>query len=263
MVEVNYISRLGNNLFQYCMGRIIAENLGYKLSANSIKGFPHTKKKIDGKNYLNYPVQRLTGQLVNLKKFLSDTSKRKIIVDGYFQRYEYYKPYKDKIRKDWLKCSYSAPQYIHPNDVVLCIRRDDYVPLHALPTSFYEEALSSMGKVRKLFICTDSHDAFVSLFRLRYSAVVCPTNTLDNFRFIMKFKKIIISNSSYYWWASFLSNAEKIIAPRPIRGYWSSDFPGIDLEVDDEKRYVFINCKDVYKENILEKLIYIKRKLRL
>ena len=31
MVEINFIGRLGNNLFQYAFGRIIAEELNYTL----------------------------------------------------------------------------------------------------------------------------------------------------------------------------------------------------------------------------------------
>ena len=42
MIEVRYKGRLGNNLFQYCLGRILSEALGFALQANAIPGFPGT-----------------------------------------------------------------------------------------------------------------------------------------------------------------------------------------------------------------------------
>lgn len=40
MIEVRYRNRLGNNLFQYALGRILAEEKGYALKAAPIAGFP-------------------------------------------------------------------------------------------------------------------------------------------------------------------------------------------------------------------------------
>ena len=42
MIHVEYGGRLGNNLFQYCFGRILATELGYKLEAPRINGFQGT-----------------------------------------------------------------------------------------------------------------------------------------------------------------------------------------------------------------------------
>ncbi len=90
MVEVEYTGNLGNKLFQYCFGRIIATHLGYKLKVDPIPGFPHTAAVIDGQDYSAYPAQVLTEQGIGLAPVLSDKSKRKIVLRGYFERYEYY-----------------------------------------------------------------------------------------------------------------------------------------------------------------------------
>lgn len=34
MISVNCAGRLGNNIFQYCFGRILAEELGYTMNKN-------------------------------------------------------------------------------------------------------------------------------------------------------------------------------------------------------------------------------------
>jgi len=106
MVEVKYSSQMGNHLFQYCFGRIIAERLGYKLKAGPIPGFSNTAKKVNGHDYFSYPADLLLGHIekkikrqeIDLKALLADKRKRKIVINGFFQRYEYYKPYKSQIR---------------------------------------------------------------------------------------------------------------------------------------------------------------------
>jgi hypothetical protein len=48
MIEVRYKGQLGNNMFQYCLGRILAEELGFALQAGPISGFSNTEEKIGG-----------------------------------------------------------------------------------------------------------------------------------------------------------------------------------------------------------------------
>ena len=39
MIQVNFLGRLGNNLFQYAFGRILAESMGYALRSPKISYF--------------------------------------------------------------------------------------------------------------------------------------------------------------------------------------------------------------------------------
>ena len=59
MIEVRYQGRLGNHLFQYCFGRILAEKMGYKLKADPIPGFPATSVPVEGHDYSLSPVPPL------------------------------------------------------------------------------------------------------------------------------------------------------------------------------------------------------------
>lgn len=282
MVEVRFLFNLGNNLFQYCFGRIIAENLGFELKASPIPGFPHTRDRVNGLDHRAAPEQIISHDYpedfngdyskviswkngnLRLENILKDTSPRKIVIEGYFQRYEYYRPYKELIRDRWLAPEPSLIdtaeiKAIDKDDVVLSLRRGDYVPLgHALPFSYYRQALSHT-KFKRLFICCDDcTDPFISLFK-KYKPIVIPSNPLKNFYFTMSFNKIIMSNSSFSWWAAFLSHAREIYAPIPRRGFWSGESPEIDLTVDDEKRFVYIRCEEEYKRSLSEKMIAVNR----
>lgn len=267
MVIVKYRDQLGNNLFQYCFGRILAENLGYELLADGFDYFPNTKKKIKGANYSKgYPEERLTGQVIDLEKVLNNRNKRKIVVDGHFQRFSYYNDYKELIRKKWLvfQESFTLDFEINSDDIIVCVRRGDYLKFGwALPMSYFEEALSKV-KCRKIYICSTELDPFVRLLINRYRAIFLPYEDYDEkkiFRTIMSFNKVIISNSSFYWWAAFLSEAKEIIAPIPLSGVWSKNDLEVDLVTESEERFKFIECSNVYKESLAEKLIAIKRKL--
>ena len=259
MIEVRYRMRFGNNLFQYCFGRILAEELGYELAADPLPGFPNTSHHVSGNRYLK-PTVRLTGHVTDLSEILSDRSKRHIILDGYFQRYEHYRNYKSRIRNDWLITNLSSYP-INTKDVVLCVRRGDYVPLHALPFSYYHDAIRLLHP-RRVYICSDEpHDPFVKLLVWRYRAELIPPDPMQNLEFIKSFRKIVISNSTFCWWAAFLSHGTEIIAPIPVQGFWGPNYKN-SLRVYDEPRYRYIQCKEVYHPNVLERAIWSYRNLK-
>jgi hypothetical protein len=250
MVEVIYDGNLGNNLFQYCFGRILAEKLGYKLLAKPIPGFPKTYDSIEGHTYNTERTLRLRGQKPDLT-FINDVdSKYHLLLTGYFQRYEYYEEHTQSVR-NWLAVEDNLDSDINVHDVVIGIRRGrDYIPRHGLPVSYYQDALASM-QYDRVFICTNEPtDPFIQYFKKGYGAIIRPPGALDNLMFIKQFKKIIISNSTFLWWAAFLSDANEIVFPRPSNGLWSSNDPmskNISLEVNTE-RYRYLNCEEYKSE---------------
>ncbi len=269
MVEVIYDGGLGNWLFQYCFGRILAETLGYKLVAKPIPVFPGTYDLVDGHDFSLEKMLILRGQKPDLTFIKNVDSKYHLLLTGYFQRYEYYEHHAQRIR-DWLAVKDHIQFNARVNDVILSIRRGrDYIPQYGLPISYYEDALASIDFDR-VFICTNEpDDPFIQFLKKKYNATVRGggfqrglvgenylSEALDNFLFIKKFNKIVISNSSFPWWAAFLSDASEIVFPRPTNGLWSPNdlnSKNISLEVNED-RYRYLNCEK-YKSEFLSEII--------
>lgn len=253
MIEVIYDGNLGNNLFQYSFGRILAEKLGYRLQANPIPGFLKTYDVVDGEVISDDKPILLRGQKPDLSFLDGVKIKKRILLTGYFQRAEYYEPHSKQIR-EWLKLEDTIAADIGPNDVVIGMRRgNDYIPEHGLPRSYYNAALESMG-FEKVYICTNEpNDPFVRYYVKKYGAVVRAPGALDNMMFLKKFNKMIISNSTFLWWAAFLSDAEEIVFPRPSNGFWSNDpiSKNISLELKDP-RFRYLACEKYRSEYPLE-----------
>jgi hypothetical protein len=254
MIDVRYKERMGNRMFQYCLGRILAEDLGFALQAEALPGFPHTKKKIEGFS-IQEPVQVLTGHKIDWAGIRADRSHRRIVLDGWFQRYEYYRPWREKIRQ-WLAID---PAVRIPNirpGLVIHVRRTDYIQLGwALPFSYYEEAIEALLPLDgEVWITTDdNHDPFLRKFS-KWSPKFFKGNPLETILFMSRSSQLVMSQSTFSWWPTFLGDMTRVICPLPQTGTWSAvtEFPGIDLIERD--RFICLPCKDIYRPTRLESL---------
>jgi hypothetical protein len=221
MIEVRYKGRLGNNMFQYCLGRILAEGLGFALKADPIPAFPSTAQYVDGACHEG-PEQVLTGHRIDLAELLADRSPRKIVLDGWFQCYEYYRPHGASIR-EWLAFdpSISVPHF--QPEVVVNVRRTDYVWLGwALPFCYYEAALTHLlPNGGKIWIVTDDRrDPFFRQFarwRPRFFSGTAPEQML----FMATASRLVMSPSTFSWWPTFLGDPKEVVCPLSSFGAWS------------------------------------------
>jgi hypothetical protein len=253
MISVKYQGGLGNVLFQYCFGRVLAESLGYKLNASEVYGFPGTELKIDGSVYTDSSVV-LGGHVVDVNKLIQNPPKSHIICDGYFMDYNYYKPFLNDIKTSWLVLDDEYKKIKkNNNDVVIHVRLGDYGPSERLSFSQYETILKNYVKEwDNLYICTDSpSDPFITQFQ-KYGAIIhsscedtwrntplgTPTKTtLEDFSFIMSFNRIVLSVSTFSWWTSVLSDASQLFYP--LDGNFDPNNPWPGNFVIDESRTIF------------------------
>tara|TARA_R110002051_G_scaffold325548_3_gene428806 strand:+ start:4288 stop:5064 length:777 start_codon:yes stop_codon:yes gene_type:complete len=250
MIYTQYGGRLGNNMFQYCFGRILAEELGYDLIAPPIFGFAGTEEKVLGSRVEGEP-ERVGGHQVDIKHILALEPPKPILLDGFYQRYEYYKPHKDKI-KEWLRIdNHNVGQ--DDEDIIIHLRLGDDITTfdadnpYIMPFSFYEKALENTT-YNRVYICSEPetiNSKYIKQFD-KYDPIILNGDTLSDFRSLKSFKKIIISQSTFSWWAAFLSDATEIFFPLPAKGNarfvneWSDGRSDIDLVVSDEPRYKYI-----------------------
>ena len=249
MIEVRYKARLGNNLFQYCLGRILAEELGFALEAQPIPGFPGTHKKISGKRY-ETPEEVLTEYRIDFDRLRTDLTARKIVLDGWFQRYEYYRPFRRRIQ-DWLQPEASLATRPADDDLVVNVRRTDYVRLGwALPFSFYDEAIQRAGaKAGHIWIITDApKDPFFKRFKA-WRPRFFGGSVLEDLAFMAQARRLVISQSTFCWWATFLGNPEEVYAPLPRTGIWAENPEGNNANLIEKDRFVCIKCHENYQPN--------------
>src|SRR5262245_42420368 len=110
MISIRRKSRLGDFLFQYVFGRLLADRFGYKLVATPIVGFPRTREEVPGEELLSplitweghWPRSRRTGQALT-KAELFEPPNGMLLLDGEFQRFELFADYREIIRSDWLR----------------------------------------------------------------------------------------------------------------------------------------------------------------
>ena len=249
MIEVRYKARLGNNLFQYSLGRILAEELGFALEAAPIPGFPGTSEKISGKRY-EAPEEVLTAYRIDFDRLRADPTARKIVLDGWFQRYEYYRPFRRRIQS-WLQPDASPATMPAENDLVVNVRRTDYVTLGwALPFSFYDEAIQrAAAKIGHVWIVTDApKDPFFNRFKA-WRPRFFSGSALEQLAFMIRARRLVLSQSTFCWWAAFLGNQEEVYAPLPRSGIWAESSDGNSANLIEKDRFVCIDCRENYEPN--------------
>jgi len=250
MIIVQWNGRLGNQLFEYAIGRILAEELGYELISDPLPGFIGTYEAVPGRRIVN-PLYVFQGNILDLNFIRNNKGSLGYGINGWFQRYEYYRDHKDRIKK-WFRIDPVFSPRIDPEDVVVHVRRtqdqlDFRVPYEIngqsimmspdlLSFEWYDSILSSMP-FKRMYICTDVRtDPFLTHFK-KFDPIITDYNTLQDYTFMTRFNRIVTSMSTYSWWAGWLSEASEVYLPRPDYGAWSK--PEMNFNIDEGLRFRF------------------------
>lgn len=251
------MGRFGNQLFPFFFGKIISENLKFQLTGPTNSDPEFTLFGIDlGYNkseYASYeaPIQyinnhsqdnKLSNLDYNISDIINDTTPRKIVLDGYFQKKYFFIPYKERI-KQWFNMT---PFNIDLNDAAIHIRIGDLTignnTKHLLPNEYYEYA-ATLINFNKLSICTDTPNApIVKHLISKYDATIFHDNEKNTISFLAQHNNLILSQGTFSFWSGFLSNGNNIINAKPKTG-WNSitDDCGIDLLLQgDNYKYVHL-----------------------
>ncbi len=265
MIHLQMNGFIADNLFQYVVARLLAEELGYALEVthspmNPRKNPPRLMELLSlcrdapltlpGKVF-HHPVDTtaLMGQgdfdgfHLDLEGMMRRRDDRKILMAGYFQRYALLQPYKQRIRS-WFEIDACDQGHdISDDDIVIHIRQGDFVIVgRAISLSFYTTLLDRLT-FRKLYICGYGLDSLVRRTFAPYAPVYVQGDPIDDFRFMKGFNRMIQSTSGFSWWAGFLSQADEIYAPIMAQTVGRSH-PATtlaDLKVVDEGRYRYVD----------------------
>jgi hypothetical protein len=156
--------------------------------------------------------------------------KAPMYLDGYWQCYKYFDAFKEKIKvlyepivklgKDDLTL---MEDILSCGSVCLNVRRSDFItnPLHKIcDQHYYERAvdrLASMSSNFKLFVFSDDIEWCVNNLKFAHDTYFVKHEFAGDkfakyFKFMKACKHFIIPNSSFAWWAAYLSdNSNKII----------------------------------------------------
>lgn len=241
MIKVNTLGRLGNNLFQYATGRILAEALNYRLE---VKTFPQFKNMTEIRGVevsepvvtINYVISTTApGGCCDPDYTLDGLIKCapcKFVFNTFCVKPSFLEPYKDKIR-EWFDIPNGFSP--HQDDIVLHVRLTDFIKLGwDLREAHYLRILNNQTWKQK-YLCTD--DASHPLIRKlqRVGCQVVPGDEFETFKFIKSFNNIVIA-STFSWWAAFLSRATRIYIPSKVH-FWSTK--SIDFRIN-ESRYIYV-----------------------
>lgn len=246
MISIKAIGRRGNNLFQYAFGRILAEKLGY---AMEIAESPYQLEVKEFKNAALLNGRRIpelvtVGDEYTLDQLvdLATTKDSGILLNGFWQKQHYYWDRRSEI-KEWFRIESSHRYSLTPDDWVIHIRHEDYLESKLqLSPRYYDRCLEYRKDLSRVFVVgKDLSKEVRDDYRRRHGAIVVDTGSdLADFTLLRDANNIVVANSSFSWWAAFLSQAERVFAPLPTHGYWSPgqdqrlQIPGFHTIVEDD-----------------------------
>lgn len=256
MIKAQYTSggRLGNHMMQYASLYSLAKHLDYQLTIPPIEGFRNTLEPHSGGRAFNTPNSLY---VIKSRHFLNyedfDPHLCRTIVNHDCSYYE--NIYNFHERRNELISIFKLPRYrlanyafyrlragelcstkvtfVSPRDLVISLRLGDFVFVPDATERWkkrvysrflgyeYFDIILRTAQYGQLFITSD--EPFHSLANAfqKYEPILVQNDTpIRTMSFINRFNRIAISESTYCWWAAYLTNAEEIYYPISKNGAW-------------------------------------------
>ncbi len=239
MIQVKLSGRVGNQMYQYCIARIVAMRNGYNFYIPP-KGSSENCGSTEGYHLVDlFPNIDLGVKDAHIERFYEEDHRSQkydpsilnlpnnTVIRGFFQSDKYYDGFESEIRK-W----FTVDSIDIGNKCVIHLRGSDY-KTHThwmLPPSYYKSAMEVVIKMDphlEFLIVTDD----IEYCNFHFPNIECVSNNMrTDFGLIYSSKYSIISNSTFSWWAAWLSDKKVTIAPnywlnynRPDLGFYPMD----------------------------------------
>lgn len=255
MIFIKIDAQLGNQLFQYAFAMSSAKKndtffIAYKVSQHfHIKFFkldPFTNFLYCGNKYIVFINTFICRQLVKVlgrktikdpEHLLVNTYEDYVLYEGYFQSEDYFVDYINEIKLRFqLKGKFinifnmKYGDFFKKNKtIVIHFRRMDYGDVefdslggkgYILPLDYYLKSMSLIGNINsyEIFFIGDDMGSVKNDFEGKSNYHFEMNSSIVDFQLIQNADIAIIANSTFAWWAAYLSLKpnSRIIAPK----YW-------------------------------------------
>lgn len=227
MVFVNYSCRLGNNLFQFAFGNLIAHLSGSELVAPEIKGFPNTKgfiktREINNDYRTGYNYYRLTPEQFNI--IVENAKTKDVKFFCHPQNVNYYTEHKDYL-KEIMKVEDGDYYKTSDNDIVVHLRLGDYFSSrfngrYEYRVEVVRDLIKTLEYEKCIIVTDEPNSSKLNIFKELPNCIINSSDVLYDYRTINNAKRIIMTSSTFSWWAAWTSDANEIYCP--IHDFWES-----------------------------------------
>lgn len=209
-VGVKYEGRFGNCMFEYAMARIFAEDRD--LSMENYFDGEGIVKVVPWRGGRRFEVESewtVRNWAPGFPKF-PPAGQERVLFWGFFQKGPWYHDRRDSIEKFFIPEPVPADEINH-RDILVNLRvAQDYHDIRwVIHPSWYLDILKTQ-KFERLHIVADAIDpAILSAFKA-YDPIVTAPGPKASWDMLRRFDRVILSNSSFAWWAMFFGHATKI-----------------------------------------------------
>lgn len=268
-VIVSLKGGLGNQLFQWASGYALSSKYSKELyidtsffdnqpDLNSVRKYSLNKiginHKIINPGYivkffiniakLTLFIKRIANKLFNSRFDLNGVVIHLfgfIFLYGDFQSERYFVDFSSEIKgllRGYFRevCKHKIPNSIYKEKkTVIQLRRGDYLLsnnraiLGLLSDTYFSRALQCVDKNSKVYLVSDSDEYLTDVFGSSKEISYYNSGELGDFCLMISADCLIISNSTFAWWAGFLSSNE-VIAPNPWYRNLNSDLSNFPIE---------------------------------
>ena len=209
MIRTNYIGRVGNNMFQYVFNRMLAERCNLYFEETITHPY---WKDCSSKNFPIEVIPYNNDGKVKLKH------EDMVQTAGYYQDPRIYDA-NTKLIRSFFK--YDINKRNHQS-VTAHIRLKDYYEFGKEGVVIHPEWYTKIFKMLgcdadyvTLYIVSDNiNDAYMDNFK-EFNPKFISGTPKEDFQFIMNSDITVVGNSSFSWWASWLSDASQIYTFKP------------------------------------------------
>lgn len=170
--------------------------------------------------------------------------KKNSIIEGAFQNWRYFENVRELLKSEFvlkqepsLECKKYIDMMEESNSVCVHIRRGDYLNSHYAATLavcddlYYKKAIEIIEKEIKnpeFFVFTNTHEDHLWIqenYRFKGNVHYVDLNNPDYIEMYLmsKCKHFIISNSTFSWWAQYLSKSDNKLVVAPSIWYRGND----------------------------------------